>query len=213
LRAPTPDIAAAIALPDWLPLPVQERVLYWLKELGTEGPGRGVALPEDLDILRRLATKLEMRPVWKRLPRHAKSESALVDFLDCAWRTAMRTPPLLTAEERFTLAQLWSKEQELLRLTNPELAQYCVRERFYFDQIERDRGNTSSPLMVKYHSYNPIGRAYVRVVGQKVRELFGSSLFGTVAITASVALNQEIQWQQVRNWTKLTVRTPSAARI
>ena len=47
-------------------------------------------------------------------------------------------------------------------------------------------GNTDSPLIVKRHSDDDRGRAYVRVLGALTRKLFGSPLFGTVATTASV---------------------------
>jgi hypothetical protein len=85
---------------------------------------------------------------------------------------------------------------------NPELSAALVRVADYFEEIARKEGCRDSPLVVKHHSVDGHGRAYVRVLGDHTRKLFGSPLYRTVATTASVALQRDIDWQQVREWLK-----------
>jgi len=204
MRAPTPD-TAAIALPDWLPPPVQQHVRELMEQLGTPGPGRAMALPEHLEILQQLVTAREMRTIWQRLQRRAKSESALAEFLDCMWQNAVLTPPLQTPDERLTLIRLWRQEQESLRLTNPELAQHCVPVSVYFDQVKRDLGASNSPLLVKKHRRqygDDPARAYVRLVSTRARELFGAEVIGldSLVTIVQVAFGWTIDKRQAQRW-------------
>jgi len=216
LRAPTPDTAAVglpawlFELPEWLPIPMQQHVRELWGQLGLPVPdGRGVALPEHLAILRRLVTTPAMRPVWRRLERHAKSESALVEFLDCVWQSAVLTPPIQTPGDRLTLVRLWRQEQESLRLTDPELAQHCVRVSVYFDQVERDLGVSNSPLLVKHHRkhHDDCARAFVCIVGARARELFDGEFLGSLVTIVEVALpHLTIDKSQAQRWLR---RRPS----
>ena len=83
---------------------------------------------------------------------------------------------------------------------NPQLAAALVLVANYFEDEARKEENTDSPLVVKHHKDDGHGRAYVRVLGGLTRKLFGDSLYRTVATTASVALQQDIDWQQAREW-------------
>lgn len=197
MRAPAPD-TPAIELPDWLPAVVRSHVLEQVALLTDYVP------PADLAILQRLATEPKMRRVWRQLEQGAASEKVLVEFLGRAWQCALLTPPLQTAKDRVALATQWHKEAELLRLTNPDLAQSFVPVSLYFGQVLREKGHSNLPLLVKRHNRkrgDDQARAYVRALGHLTRKLFGSVLTRTVATTATVALQRSITERQVRNWT------------
>ena len=174
-----------------------------MEQLGRQEPGYGWVDPADLAILWRLATDRAMRTVWQRFERSAKSETALAEILDCAWQNALLTPPIQTPDDRLTLVRLWRQEMESLRLTNPELAQYCVPISVYFDQVKRDLGVSNSPLLVKKHRRqydDDRARAFVRVVGARIRELLGGEFLGSLVIIVQVALRLTIEKRQAQNW-------------
>jgi hypothetical protein len=202
LRAPVPD-ALAVELPDWLPDPVRIHVLQIEKLFA--------GLPKDLAILRRVVTDDRMKYVWRQLKPLAKSEKALVEFFDCAWQRARFPHFVETPQDRARQARPWSEAAELCRWTkqhnilvrtDPGKAAALDVVASMFDEIARREGNLHSPLIVKHHAADDIARAYVRMLGHRTRELFGSTLLRTVARTASVALGGKIDWQQVRKWTK-----------
>jgi hypothetical protein len=86
---------------------------------------------------------------------------------------------------------------------DPELSAALVRVADYFEgEARRERRRRNSPLFVKHHSGDGHGRAYVRVLGNMTRKLFRSSLYRTVARTPSVALQQDIDGDQVCEWLK-----------
>jgi hypothetical protein len=62
----------------------------------------------------------------------------------------------------------------------------------------------SMPARFNYPSLpgNPDSTQPKSAVGDHTRKLFGSPLYRTVATTASVALQRDIDWQQVREWLK-----------
>jgi hypothetical protein len=168
-------------------------------------------LPDDFKIRRRVATDDRMKYVWRELRQRAKSDKALVEFFDCAWQRARFPHFVETPQDRAAQAAPWSKAAELCRWTkehnilagtDPEKAAALDVVARMFDEIARREGNLDSPRIVKRHGGDDSARAYVRVLGYRTRELFGSTLFRTVATTASVALDRKIDWQQVRNWMK-----------
>jgi hypothetical protein len=192
--------ACGPALPAWLPPPVRSRVLWFEKLLRP--------LKSDLAILHRLATDSRMRPVWRELARHKATDKALVEFFDCAFQRARFSYFVSTRKDRAALAAAWTRTAKSCRQSsfierwNPELSSALDRAAEYFEELAREEGNTDSPLVVKRHSVDGRGRAYVRVLGDHTRKLFSSPLYRTVATTASVALQQEIGPQQVRDWLK-----------
>jgi hypothetical protein len=169
------------------------------------------AFGEDLAIMHRLASDARMKYVWRQLQPRAKSDKALIEFFDCAWQCA-RIPHFgTTPKDRAALAAPWSSAAELCRWTkkhdiaarmDPNLAAALDLVASHFDEVTRKESRLDSPLIVKHHGKDDVARAYVRVLGYLTRKLFGSTLVRTVATTASVALDQEIGWRQVRNWTK-----------
>jgi len=141
----------------------------------------------------------------------ARSDKALVEFFDHAWQRARFSWFVETPKDRAALAAPWLKAAELCRWTekhdtaarmNPDLAAAASAMARHFEERARREGNLDSPLIVKHHSGDDVTRAYVRILGHVTRELFGSTLYGTVAKTASVALGQGVGLQQVRDWTK-----------
>ena len=181
---------------------MRQRVLELVEQLGRQAPGCAWVDPADLAILRRLATEPEMASVWQRLQVRATSETALVKFLEAAWHHAMLTPPIQTPHDRVMLAQLFRKEIESLRLTNPELAQSFVPVSVYLDQVAREERSANSPLLVRRRRQpeHDQARAYVRILGALNRELFGRALLGILVTTAQVALRLTIDKRQAQIW-------------
>jgi hypothetical protein len=182
---------------------VRRRVLELDDLLGRQGPGCVYVGDHKLAILWRLATDPAMRTVWRRFERRAKSETALAEILDCAWQNACLTPPIQTPNDRLTLVRLWHQEMESLRLTNPELAQYCVPISVYFDQVKRDLGVSNSPLLVNKHRRqydDDRARAFVRLVGARIRELLGGEFLGSLVMIVQVALRLTIEKRQAQHW-------------
>jgi hypothetical protein len=175
-----------VDLPAWLPPPVRNPVLL-VEKLFPEN------LVDDLAILRRLATDQRMIYVWRELARRKATNEALVEFFDCAFGRARFPYFVTTLKDRIAP---WSSAAELCRrsnkylIANPELAAALVLVADYFEGVARE--NMDSPLVVKRHSADGPGRAYVRVLGALTRKLFGSPLYRTVATTASVALRGDI---------------------
>jgi hypothetical protein len=164
---------------------------------------------KDHTIMHRLATDDRMKYVWRELRPRAKSDKALVEFFDCAWQRARFPHFVETLPDRARQARPWSEAAELCRWTkqhnilvrkDPGKAAAFDVVASMFDEIARREGHLDSPLVVKHHSVDDVARAYARVLGHATRELFGSPLYRTVATTASVALDQYIDPQQVRGW-------------
>lgn len=85
---------------------------------------------------------------------------------------------------------------------NPELAAAASLMSGYFVEKARQAENLDSPLVVQHHSDDAVARAYVRMLGDLTKKLFGSVLRNTIATTASIALQREVTEWQVRNWMK-----------
>jgi hypothetical protein len=185
-------------LPAWLPPPVCSHVLLVEKLLAWH--------ESDLAILRRLATDRRMLYVWRVLAHREATDKALVEFFDAAFQRARFPYFVTTLKDRAALAAAWTRTAKSCRQSSfierwqPELSAALDRTAEYFEELARKEGNTDSPLVVKHHSGDGHGRAYVCVLGDFTRKLFGSPLYGTVARTASVALQQKISLQQVRDW-------------
>jgi hypothetical protein len=200
LHAPAPD--ARIGTPDWLPAAVRSYVLQ-AGELFAE-------IPRELAILHRVATDPRMRLVWRELRPRAKSDKALVEFFDCAWQLARFPNFVTTPKDRAALAAPWSAAAELCRgrkcslaaKMNPDLMTALQIVACDFDEMARRQGCLDSPMVVRRHGQNDHVRAYVRVLGNLTEKLFGSVLLRTVARTAAVALQERIDWPQVRHWMK-----------
>jgi hypothetical protein len=190
--------ACDAALPVWLPSPVRSHVLLVEKLLD--------GLESDLAILRRLTTDSRMRYVWRGLAQREATDEALIEFFDCAFQRARLPYFVTTRKDHATLAAAWAqtakqcRSSSIIERWNPELSSVLDRAADYFEKIARDEECRVSPLVAKHHSGDGHGRAYVRVLGDLTRTLFGSPLYGTVAKTASVALQQKISLQQVRDW-------------
>lgn len=202
MRAPTPDTPPPETMPDWLPIAVRSHLLI-IEKL------KLAVLPDAIAMQHRLATDSRMHYVWRELERQGASDKALVEFFECAFNHLPRI--VTTPKDRAAFAASWSKAAELCRWTkqhdfaarmNPDLAAALDRVARHFDEVARKEGRLDSPLVVKHHSKNDQVRAYVRLLGNTTKRLFGSTLFRTVATTASVALDQGISWQQVRDWAK-----------
>jgi hypothetical protein len=192
-----------LSVPEWLPPPVHSRVLLLEKLLA--------GVESDLTILHRLATDDRMLYVWRELARRKATDRALVEYFNLAFQRARFPHFVSTPKDRAALAAPWSSAAELCRWSNenqiearmhPDLSAALVRVAHYFEEIARREGRLDSPLVVRHHSAHSHGRAYVRILGGLTRKLFGTALHRTVATTASVALQQNIDEGQVREWLK-----------
>jgi hypothetical protein len=213
------DKTTAVDLPTWLPPPARihalliESLFAGMENLPAVDGDQPIK--HDLEVLRRLASDPRMQRVWHELQQHTKSDKDLGAFFAIAWQQARCiAQPVVTLEERTALAAPFWQAAKLCRLmqSEPTGAEIDLE----LDRVEaldmaaglleeRARwweGNPDSPLIVGYHTEDAVARGYVRVLGDLTRRLFGSTLRRTVATTASVALNREIDAQQVREWTR-----------
>jgi hypothetical protein len=174
----------------------------------TKRPG-DVKPPRDLEIVRRLATDPKMRHVWNTLTKHRRaSDDDLKDFIMCAFVEAVADGDLtMTRHELDARVKRLSDAAELCRQvapgwghSNPKLRSSALVMADCFEKFARIERGLLSPWAVEKRIRNDKARAYVRLLGAKAKELFGSTLRGTVATVASVALDQKISEQDVRNW-------------
>jgi hypothetical protein len=182
--------------------------------------------PEDLDVVRRLATNDRMYNVWRELQRHPlnrdahqiglDADKALELYFKFAWRFVRYPRPVVTAKDCEARAQEWSKAALLARElekkwleVRPDLAAVFDVAAKRFDQAAHDyeeRPRLDSVLVVERYGGDDAGRAYVRSLGYVTRALFGNTLFRT---TATTALGREITEQQVREWVGRDAVTPN----
>ena len=91
-------------LPDWLPSPVREFVL-WAEEAWQRDENA-------LAVLRRIATTPKMEVVWDTLKKRRASDSALRDFVRCACKYALlhghKIFPMISRQERDASAKQFS---------------------------------------------------------------------------------------------------------
>jgi hypothetical protein len=218
LRSPDTTTTTTIPgkAPDWLPAPVRSHALLAYK-LFAGMPAEFHAEMPEFAILHRLTTDSRMRYVWKELHRHKPHDTALVEFFDSAFQGARLPYFVTTPQDRAALAKPWSTAAKLCRAAKeisiparlqPELAAALDVAAGILEAIEQREGNLDSPMIVKQRGKDDIGRAYVRMLSSETRRLFNSPLFGTIAKTATVALDRPITWQQVRNWTKSLPANP-----
>jgi hypothetical protein len=197
-------------LPDWLPAPLQRYVLRaetWLA-------------PDALESMRRFALDNRMIYVWRILQRRARSDTALTLYFNLAWAWARysKINYIRTEKGCAALALEWTKTAAVLHYAkrhsdaydggNPQLAQALRMAAKYCKKLADKERQPNPLLMVKQYGRDDDARAYVRLLSYLARGLFDSPLFGTVAKTASVALDRPITWQQVRDWTKSLPNLP-----
>lgn len=210
MNAPAPEMRW-VEIPDWVPPPVRSYVLQIEKLFA--------GMRDNLAIMHRLASDSRMRYVWRELQTRAASDKALVQFFECAFQRARFPYFVATPKDRAALAAPWSKAAELCRWTkehdiaarmNLDLAAALDMVARHFDEVAREKGRLDSPLIVKHHGKDDEVRAYVSVLGDATKRLFGSTLLRTVATVATVALERPINWHQVRKWCANSNKPPSA---
>jgi hypothetical protein len=207
--------ATLIAMPDWLPAPVQRYAF--------EATAR-IIDPNDLESLRRFACDDRMIYVWRELQRRAASEAmaqsgtgALIIYFYLAWiwahylKFSIRTEAgcaALALELTKTAATLHYARERALRDKNPQLARTIrTAAKYCLELADRER-RPNLLLTVKQYGRDDEARAYVRLLSYLTRRVFGGPLLHTTARTASVALGRPITPQQVRDWTKSLPNPP-----
>jgi hypothetical protein len=115
----------------------------------------------------------------------------------------------MTLEQRTEVVNFCSTAAEACRdatrhdvevRNDPELAAALVRTAAYFEKRGREAHPLGAHYLVKHRTKHDPARVYVRTLRDLTKKLFRNSLDGTVATTASIALNQKITRRQVRNW-------------
>jgi hypothetical protein len=197
---------ARLEMPSWSPLDIPKwvpdaarRCFLWFEQLRPPLP--------QLEVVRRLATMPKMDRVWKYLERRASaSDVQLYKFTYAACTLAFAPFPLFTAEDRERFPEQCDGVVSFLRLhhtaaKNPELAAALELVANHFAAVaEECRRWDLSPLTVKNCTENDVAKAYVRLLGNETRRLFGSTLYGILATTAAVALDHDVSDRQVRGW-------------
>jgi len=194
-------------LPDWLPSPVREFVL-WAEEAWQRDENA-------LAVLRRIATTPKMEVVWDTLKKRRASDSALRDFVRCACKYALlhghKIFPMMSRQERDASAKQFSDAVGLSRTIPPgrsKLAAAASVMANHFEARARLQRSLQSPLVVENHIKDDEIRAYVQILGAETKELFGNVLRGTVATVASIALDRTVSERQVRNWCGESNKSP-----
>ena len=187
-------------LPDWLPSPVREFVL-WAEEAWQRDENA-------LAVLRRIATTPKMEVVWDTLKKRRASDSALRDFVRCACKYALlhghKIFPMISRQERDASAKQFSDAVGLELHDSLPAAPSSQRPprswRTILKHVHDFQRSLQSPLVVENHIKDDEIRAYVQILGAETKELFGNVLRGTVATVASIALDRTVSERQVRNW-------------
>jgi hypothetical protein len=207
MRAPDP---AAIALPDWLPVPVRSYVLQIIELQLVDDISAFGNSPRE--ILHRLTTDVRMESVWRELIKRKRPDIALVEVFDRAFSLARFPRPVLTKADRARMAAPYvsaaklcrsMKENDIAALTNLKLGLAAALDLVisHADEWASRVQPPDSPLTVKRHGSDAEARAFVLLLGSLTRKLFGRISYRTVATIVSVALGREITWHQVREWT------------
>jgi hypothetical protein len=199
LHASAPDQHAP-EIPDWVPPAV--RGALQLEKLIDGMP--------NFAIMRRLATDPRMRYVWRELKKRGAGDNALRLFIFVAYNGARRPFRVVTLEQRTKAANhcttIATDCRDAIRhdahvRDDPELAAALARTAAYYEKLAHE--NPPGAYLVKNRTKNDQARAYVRALCDLTKKSFHNPLYRTVARTASVALQREIGWQQVRDWLKL----------
>jgi hypothetical protein len=198
----------AAVIPNWVPPAVCR---YVRRIEGIRSP----ILPDDenppmeLVIVQRLATSPKMRYVWKELHRRGATDDALWRFVTLACDNALRPGFVLTVKEREQGAKQFANVATACRnmidrdgrvRKDRKLAAALTRVANYFESWSLEASRVESPHLVKHRTRDDQARSYVRVLGNETRDLFGTTLYATVATTTTVLLERPISARQVRNW-------------
>jgi hypothetical protein len=179
--------------------------------------------PQDLAVLRRLATDPRMEWVWREFvegERPANFKRLLPDslkrFFFIAYDAACHTRHVTTVKQ-LKVTKRSTSDQHRKQIADSIVAQatQAARTRRRGDKFVtpplklRPKGWRPPTLVVwRQEDSNPV-RAYVLEVSGLARELFGNISYRTIATVASVALQQQVTERQVKRW---TCRLPSTAR-
>jgi hypothetical protein len=195
-------------IPPWVPAGAA-RYVRWVEGMrrpilpGDENP------PMELVIVQRLATSPKMRYVWKELHRRGATDDALWRFVALACDNALRPGYVLTVKELEQGAKQFANVATACRnmidrdhrvRTDRKLAAALTRVANYFESWFLEASRIESPHLVKHRTKDDQARSYARALGNETRNLFGTTLYTTVATTATVMLERPISPRQVRNW-------------
>jgi hypothetical protein len=214
-----------VNVPTWVPAKIREYV-RWIECLSLQPMQADDEKVRRLSAVQRLAIAPAMRHVWKELERRKASDEALWLFFSSASDAASNAPQVFTKKDRAELVRIQHNAALLCAMQyeqvtakverrQPFLSQPGARAQQreerqlaaalelvakYFSASAVKLSRAQSPLFVKHRTKDDEARAYVRVVGDETKKLFGSTLFRTVATVATIALQRPVDWRQVRKW-------------
>ena len=197
----------AVDVPSWMPEAARDYLRRIERIKRPKLPGDKEP-PRELVIAQRLATAPKMRYVWHTLERQAPSDvnAAIWEFFYHACRTSV---PVVTLADRDAgieslsnmAAACRDRRQNDSRVRdNPRLARAFAQVENYFETDARDAKGIDLRYFARHHVKNDDSHAYVRMLGRETKRLFGATLYRTVATVATVVLERQIDWLQVRKW-------------
>jgi hypothetical protein len=159
-----------------------------------------------LVIAQRFVTDPKMRRVWRTLERCGKADdSAIFKFIQCACGTDIHSRSVDDRAKTIEFASaVASACRDLIKTRRvgdePSLSLAFELVAGFFEKEARREERTDPRFLVKNRIKDDQARAYVRMLADLTRRIFGATLYRTVATVATVALGRPIGWQQVRNW-------------
>jgi hypothetical protein len=180
--------------------------------------------PQDLAVLRRLATDPRMEWVWRELvegERPAKFmrllPNSLKSFFFIAYDAACHPRHITTVKQLKAVKRCSASDERRKQVADSIVAQATRAartrrrgDRFLAPPLKlKPEGWRPPTLVVWRHEDSNSVRAYVLELSGIARELFGNISYGTIARVASVALDEQATERQVKRW---TCRLPSIAR-
>lgn len=205
-----------IKVPTWVPGMVRDAVKEWSVERTHNYKDH----PRDWAILCRLATDARMEGVWDELRRRqGASADQMRQYFFYAYDAACHPRPVTTGAELIEMAKTFRAAAAYAAKWRAGPVDARLPEKLYEMAIDAERRagiSAADPTVVLEPSgWRPpalvvlqretqanAARAYVYELSNFTRQHFGRVLMGSIAVTASVALEQEITREQVHDWTR-----------
>lgn len=224
-----------VDMPSWVPPEVRSYV-RWIEGQSLPPMVADDKTVRQLGAVQRLAIAPKMQHVWKELKRYPAPDEPLRQFLTCACDAASDPPKLRTEKERAEAVTMLRTTAVVCALEHGQMIAEAEKAQPFLSQPgerakQRDRHQLAaalalvakhfdtaaentlklqSPLFIKHRIRDEEARAFVRLLGDETKRLFGNTLYRTVATVATIALQRPLDWRQVRKWCDRSNKSPSA---
>jgi hypothetical protein len=195
-------------MPSWVPAGAR-KYLLWRERILRIKQSSDSEPPQELVIVQRLASAPKMRYVWKELQRRGASDDALWMFASSACHEALNPGIVVTTKERDKGAEQFANVATICRnmidqdnrvRNHPKLAAAFALVADHFELWAQETKLLKSPHLVKHRTKDNEARNYVLALGKTTHDLFGNTLYSTVATVASIALGRKVDPARVRYW-------------